>query len=551
MNRRNFLTLTHPKKVVSPTATAKVLSGITPYTGTWDVAQVRHLLKRTMFGATKADIDYFKNLTMTQAVDELLAVPATSPAPPVNNYSPTGDPDVPFGQPWVNAIFPPTTTTVNTPRLVSMRSWWVGNMINQNRSIIEKLILFWHNHFPVEATVVSVPQAVYHYQDMLRQNALGNFRNFVKAVTLDPAMLKYLNGNSNTKNAPDENYARELQELFTIGKDNGISPFLEDDVKAAAKVLTGYRINPLTTPISYYFDSTKHDTTNKQFSAFYGNTLIQGQTGANGANELDDLLDMLLNTNEVALHICRRLYNFFVYYKIDATVETNVIAPLADIFRNGNYEIAPVLSALFKSEHFYDMMQIGCVIKNPLDYYIGLCREFNLQFPTASNLDYQYKAWNYINGKGRENNLEITEPDNVSGFLAYYQSPQFHELWINSDTLPKRIQTTSDLFNGVATNTYNLKLDPVAYTATIPNANDPYVLTDNVLQYLYSMDVGQNSKDYLIAILLSGQTDPSYWTSAWDDYINNPGNVGFYNIVYTRLKAYYIALMEQAEYQLS
>lgn len=550
MNRRNFLTLTHPKKVASPTATAKVLSGLTPYTGTWDVAQVRHLLKRTMFGATKSDIDYFKNMTMTQAVDELLAVPATSPAPPVNNYSQT-DPDVPFGQAWVNAIFPPTVSTVNTPRLTSMRSWWVGNMINQNRSIIEKLILFWHNHFPVEATVVSVPQAVYHYEDMLRQNALGNFRNFVKAVTLNPAMLKYLNGNSNTKNAPDENYARELQELFTVGKDNGISPFLEDDVKAAAKVLTGYRINPLTTPISYYFDSTKHDTTNKQFSAFYGNTVIQGQTGANGANELDDLIDMLLNTNEVALHICRRLYNFFVYYKIDATVETNVIVPLADIFRNGNYEIAPVLSALFKSEHFYDMMQIGCVIKNPLDYYIGLCREFNLQFPTASNLDYQYKAWNYINGKGRENNLEISEPDNVSGFLAYYQSPQFHELWINSDTLPKRIQTTSDLFNGVATNTYNLKLDPVAYTATIPNANDPYVLTDNVLQYLYSMDVGQNSKDYLIAILLSGQTDPSYWTSAWDDYVNNPGNAGFYNIVYTRLKAYYIALMEQAEYQLS
>src|SRR5205823_4891756 len=141
------------------------------------------------------------------------------------------------------------------------------------------------------------------------------------------------------------------------------SQYTENDVKAAAKILTGYTVNTITATSA--FDATRHDTTNKQFSAFYNNTVITGQSGANGQNELDDLLNMIFATNEVAMYICRRIYRFFVYGNIDSTIETNVITPLAAIFRSNNYELKPVLSALFKSEHFFDVLTQGAMIKSP------------------------------------------------------------------------------------------------------------------------------------------------------------------------------------------
>ncbi len=557
MNRRSFLSL-KPNKVQVPLRTHKVLSGLTPYSGTWGIEQVKHLLRRTMFGATKSDVDYFLTKTMTETVNELLTA-SPVPAPPLNDYgngAQTQDPDVPFGQTWVNAAIALSNPLIANARKASLRAWWVGNMLNQERSIIEKMILFWHNHFALEGDVVQSGEAMYYYQNTLRQNALGNFKTFTKQITLDPAMLRYLNGYLNAKNAPDENYARELQELFTVGKDNG-SPFTEDDVKAAAKVLTGHRINPLTAPVSYYFDSTKHDTGNKPFSSFYNNTVIQGQSGLNAGDlELDALLNMIFNTQEVALHICRRLYNFFVYYKIDSTIETNVIEPLAVIFRNNNYEILPVLETLLKSEHFYDVMQIGCIIKNPLDYYIGMRREFSLALPDNTDIVKQYKAWMYFWQQSDYAAMGVGEPDNVSGFLPYYQIPMFHELWINSDTLPKRIDAMENLINGTNIGgLVTLQIDPVAFAETLPNPGNPDDIISDSVKYLYSIDLGQNGVDYLKSILLSGQTDPTYWIDAWNDYVgtplNDPNYQMYYNIVYTRLKSFYQSMMTFAEYQLS
>ncbi len=556
MDRRTFLTF-KPLKGQAPMRTQKVLSGLTPYSGTWGAEQVKHLLKRTMFGATKQDIDYFLSKTMSQSVDEILTASPT-PSPPLNHYgNQTADPDVPFGQTWVNAAIPLSNPLIINARMASLKAWWVANMLHQSRSITEKLLLFWHNHFAVEGELVISGEALYQYQEVLRQFALGNFKAFVKQVTLNPAMLRYLNGYLNSKDAPDENYARELQELFTVGKDGG-TPFTEDDVKAAARVLTGHRFNPFTAPISYYFDFTKHDTGNKTFSAFYGNTVIQGQAGTNGGVlELDALLNMIFDTQEVALHICRKLYNFFVYYKIDSTIETNIIQPLATIFRNNNYEILPVLDALFKSEHFYDFMQVGCVIKNPLDFYTGMAREFGIIFPDNSDINKQYKAWEYLWQRAASTAMEIGEPDSVSGFLPYYQTPMFHELWINSDTLPKRIETMENLLNGVniGGGLATLEINPVAFAETMPDPGNPDSLIADSIKYLYSIDLGPNGRDALKSILLSGQTDPVYWIEAWNDYagtpVNDPNYQMYYNIVYTRLKSFYQSMMTFAEYHLS
>ena len=190
-------------------------------------------------------------------------------------------------------------------------------------------------------------------------------------------MQKYLKGEKKTATAPNENYGRELQELFTIGKDaTGNPPYTEDDVKAAARVLTGWRNDLVAGTTSAngfnsYFDPAKHDTADKQFSAFYNYTQINGLSGTGAVSELDDLLNMIFAKDEVSLFICRKLYRYFVYYEIDAATEQNVIVPLAAVFRSNNYEIVPVLDVLFRSEHFFDVLNQGCLIKNPIDFSVG------------------------------------------------------------------------------------------------------------------------------------------------------------------------------------
>lgn len=361
-------------------------------------------------------------------------------------------------------------------------------------------------------------------------------------------MLRYLNGAQNTQTAPDENYARELQELFTIGKD--LTPsFTEADVQAAARVLTGYRINATT--MDYYFDPTKHDTGNKQFSSFYSDTLITGQTGANGALELDALLDMIFAHPEVAKFVCRKLYRFFVYYQITPDVETNIILPLADIFRNGNYEISPVLSALFKSQHFYDMAILSCHIKNPLDFTIGLCRELSVPIP-APSVSTEYKAYSRINSNTSNMQMNLADPPSVSGWPAYYQDPLFHETWLNTDSYARRmefIEILSENGHFVDSGGYRLKANFVTYVATYDTPDDPNLLIDEAIQLLYTFEVTQTFKDYLKSFLLSGQTSDYYWSDAWNTYINNPTTANF-NTVNTRLKAMFKYLLSQAEYQI-
>ena len=348
-----------------PTGLMKTTAGLNLYTGAWTETEVLHLLRRCTFSPNATMVQTLLTLNPSQAVD-LLFTNATNTVttPPINDYNtatytdPTG---IALGAPWVNAAY--GDSTVNYKRGISMKAWWLKQMINNNNSILEKMVLFWHNHFSTELGTVPDARVYYKHLELIRTYALGNFKTFTRQMTTDVCMLYYLNGYLNTNTSPDENYARELQELFTIGKENTPN-YIEDDVKAAAKVLTGWRINTTTTIPTAYFDSTKHHTSNKQFSSFYGNAVIPYQSGANGALETDVLIDMLFsNQQEVAKFICRKLYRFFIYYTIDSTVETNVIAPLAQIFINNNWDIVPVLKTLFKSEHFFELNSKGCIIK--------------------------------------------------------------------------------------------------------------------------------------------------------------------------------------------
>jgi uncharacterized protein (DUF1800 family) len=555
MDRRDFVTAKRkasPVKAAERKETVRTFAGLNPYNGPWTSNEVAHLLKRTMFGSTIDDINYFVGLGMNQAVDTLLTIPAAPPAPPVKNYNNTNiattDPDyaIPMGQTWVTI----NTADADGQRRNSFKAWWMGLMINQERNIREKMTLFWHNHFSTETNEIGRAIWAYNNNVTCRQYALGNFKQMVRVMTLDVAMLRYLNGYLNINGSPDENYARELQELFTLGKENNPN-YTEPDVIAAARVLTGWKINGTTN--TYFFNSNQHDRNNKQFSSFYNNYVLTGRTGATAGDlELDDLLNMIFGKSiEVSRFIVKKLYRYFVYYKIDATTETTVINPLAQLLVSSNWEIKPVITALLKSEHFFDAVNYGCYIKSPVDLVVSVCREYSIVFPNSTDYVNAYNMWSYIQNFASLLQQNIGDPPDVAGWKAFYQSPQFHEIWVNTDTYPRRNLFTDTMINtGYTRSGQRIVIDPVAFVKKLPNPSDPNALINDALKILYRIDISATSKATLKKqILLSNQDQDFYWSNAWNAYISNPTNAN-YQVVYVRLRDLFKYFMNLAEYQL-
>jgi len=526
--------------------------GLDPYTGAWDTTHVVHLLKRTLFGATVQDINYFKNLTMSAAVDQLLTPAAVPSTKPLNNYGadPTG---VAAFQTWIGTGLTYTDEGMNTNRLRSLQTWWIGQLLNCGRSIHEKMTLFWHNHFAPNALPhLDIPCELWYNQYLtLRKYALGNFPQLMKAITLDPAMLLMLNGSTNTKTSPNENFGRELQELYAIGKgpDGTGSGYTQGDVATAARVLTGHTVD---LNYNYLFQAGDHDDTNKTFSAFYGNQIVTGYSGAAGAGELDTLLAMLFSTQESAKFLCRELYNFFVYYVIDDTIEANIITPLAGVLRNSGYNITATLSVLFKSQHFYDLVNSGaCVIKSPLDLMIGLCREYQVAFP--ADAAGQYNGWSMLAQNASDLQQEILCIPVVAGWDAYYQTPQYHELWINSVTYSERNFITDLLIGtGNMKNGTTLRIDAVGFAGLLSAPQDPNQLIADTLSVLLRPPLSDSDITLLKqTILLGGGTTDVYWTNAWLAYVAAPTDMTAYNTVDARLRSLFKYLMDLPEYHLS
>ncbi len=518
---------------------------LTPYTGSFGTPELRHLLRRTLFGCSNADLAAFSGQSLSQVVTSLLNVPTAASAPPLNAYQAFQvDPDCGLGATWING------TTLNSAlsgslvyeRYKSLRSWWIGNIINQDRTIAQKMLFLWFNHIPTDFQGnVDDPIITYKYLELLRQYSLGNFKAMVLEISKSPAMLMYLDGRYNTKWGVNENYARELQELFTIGKDLP-AYYTEDDVKAAARCLTGWKINDTTR--TSYFDNSLHTTTNKVFSAFYNNTTIVGVNSATaGDTELNALLNMIFANNEVANYVVRKIYRHFVYYKIDSTIETNIIIPLANTFRSNGYNILPIMQELLTSQHFFDAQSVGCYLKNPLDFVLGFIRTFGVN-TTNADLVNQYKNWNYFYDRCNEQDLNLGFPPNVAGYPAYYQAPNYHELW----AIPDNLRDRHNFINTFVSSNYNgMFFDMLAFTNSIPNASDPNALIDAVLTMSHTIDSDTALKTSLKAILLNNLVGDFYWTTAWSNYVANPANTSNTNTVKTRLKNFYKAVFTMAE----
>ena len=562
-----------------------VTSGLAPYTGTFGIREAIHLLNRTGFGNKKAQIDLLvASGSAAAAVNMVLNINPAVPAPPVNWYQNIAADAgaVPYGADWTSnpsPVIDAATTTLqqvsNRNRIEAQRSWLFGQALNSDITIKEKMVWFWYHFLPIDFdainnsnnsfTSTNSARIFYSYFKMFRDNPLGNYKVLIRNLATQPAMMYYLNNQANTASAPDENFAREIMELFTLGKDP-LSQYTQADVVAAAQVLTGWRVQNLNTvnPVTSFIPSF-HKTGVKQFSAFFNNAVIQNPTPtnlANGAVELDAFINLIFTkTQAVSEYICRRLYRYFIYYDIDANIEANVIRPLAQIFVANNWNILPVLDKLFKSEHFFDMANRGVMIKSPFDAVITTLKHFNTTYNvvTPTNHQAQYQVWGYFNNTiCSPMEQRMGSIPNVAGWNAYYQTPAYHEYWINTNTIQKRFAFLERIFGVGYSLNYNglvtlVKVDFIAYVQqfTSINIGNPNELVSECLKYLLPIDLSLAQKNALKQqTLLYLQITDVYWTTAWTNYLSAPNNASYKSLVNDRLKNLIYTIIQLAEYQL-
>jgi uncharacterized protein (DUF1800 family) len=548
MNRRSLLSYSPPNvsdNIVSPIKSpARVLSGLNEFSGTFDYSQLSHLVRRATFGLTYTEL---KNLSKNNLKDILktLLTPSADPAPPVFPST---------GVSWTDKSY---DSNNNSAYVRQMKSWFLSNMLKSGLNIHEKMTLFWHNTLVTEADTVQDARYIYIYYSHLRKFALGNVKEMIKGITTDVAMLRYLNGNTNINGKPNENYARELQELFTIGKGKEIAPgnytnYTEDDIKAAARVLTGWKDNATTLKTTY--DSAKHDSKDKIFSSAYQNYVLKGRTGTNsGVDEMNDLIEMIFRQPETAKNYCRKLYRWFVYYEIDETTEKNVIEPLADILRNNNYEILPVLNALFLSEHFYDSANKWVMIKHPIDFICTSIKQFEVKLPDEKTDGVNYYTFlDKLVTSGALVEMNLLDPPSVAGWVAYYQTPDFYQLWINTSTMPNRNGFTDALIYGSKYYGSPFTWETIDYVkkyVSIPS--DGATLVKDLSNILFDKQMSDKQLTYLGETILM-QGSPLYeWNGIWQTYINNQTNTNAKNAVKNRLNTLLRFMLRMAEYQLS
>ena len=533
------------QNVIGPLSTS-----MDPYSGTWTKQEAAHLLRRTVFGPTFQQIQAAVNVGMDAAVNALLQIPVTSL--PLS-YDPNETISA-VGTTWVNSVYPADATSAQaheTARIKSLGAWLIKRMNTENTTIAEKMCLFWQNHFA--ATLAPDARASYKYHLLIRNHALGNFKQFVKEMTIDPTMLLFLNGATNTLYSPNENYAREILELFTIGKGPQIGPgdytnYKEEDVAAGAKVFTGYiveglRSTTMTAPVSTYYD-VLHDQSTKQFSEHFGNQTIT----ANGATEYADYIELIFQQAQVANFICTKLYRYFVNYDLTTEVQTNVIPVMAQTMLDNNYEILPVMQQLFKSQHFYDVAFRGAIIRNPLEVVFGMfnpCQSVP-NFGLATNSDMYVAMYSYAQTMGQA----YGTPPSVAGWTEYYQAPAFSKLWVNSTTIKSRFDLANfiTLYTGIPVNGSNFKVDALALVTGLSAPDNAVAVIDDLCTVFFpkALTVAQKT---LLKFILTGGLPDFEWTVDYDAYAAAPTNTSVSNPVKSKVEQVLSRIFQMPEFQ--
>ena len=327
----------------------------------------RHLLNRTSFAASTEDVNRFAQLTREQAVDRLLGW--------------TQNPRLTAPPRWVDEpLVPPRRVRMMSDaerklfqreqfeRGVELRAWWISEMLTTSSPFTEKMTLFWHNHFVSSQQKVRSPQLMYRQNLLLRQYALGNFGELLHAVSKNPVMVIYLDSASNRKGQPNENFAREVMELFTLGEGN----YTEGDIKEAARAFTGWSVEPDSG--EFLFRRLQHDDA------------VKTVLGRSGNFDGDAVLDILLAQAQTAEFIVRKLWREFV----SPTPEPQEVTRIAREFRDSRYEIRAALRSLLTSDAFYAPRNRGVLVKSPVDLVVGTLRQF--RFTTGEPTPFVFTA---------------------------------------------------------------------------------------------------------------------------------------------------------------
>ena len=404
-----------------------------------DATDARFLLTRTGFAANASEVTPYIGKTREEAVDALLAGARTEAAtlPPAWVTEPIPSADV--RRAWTQDQRRDDQRE-QSRRYDELRGWWVREMVTTRSPLTERMTLFWHDHFPSAEEKVHYPQLMFRQNALLRRDALGNFGDLLHAVSKDPAMLQYLDGAGSRKGRPNENFAREVMELFTLGEGH----YSQRDVAEAARAYTGWTLDPNT--LAYQFNPKIHDD---------GDKTVLGQMGNFDG---DQVLDILLAQPETATFITTELWREF----ISETPDPAQIAPVAERFRASHYDIKTALRGLFVSEAFWDERNRGVLVKSPAEFVVGAVREFDIGYADQDATPLAAQVRNF-----GEN---LFYPPNVKGWPG-------GENWINSSTLLARKQFIEQLFR--ATEAHGMRpataarepANPMASTMAGPMTN--------------------------------------------------------------------------------
>ena len=372
------------------------------------VEEARHLLNRAGFGASDSEVRALAALSREQAVDQMLAATASEPtiAPPAF----VRDPFRPYYRiRELDADARMAELRQRQQQGFALRAWWLHQMAVTPNPLAERMTLFWHGHFATSQQKVRSVRLMYRQHELLRREALGSFRRLLHEIARDPAMLVYLDNAGSRRQAPNENFAREVMELFTLGE--GL--YTERDVKEAARAFTGWSLDRDTG--EYRYRRMWHDA---------GEKAVLGHTG-----RLDGtaVLDVLLAHPRTAERITAKLWREFISPVPDAAE----VRRLAAIFRGADYEVKPLLRAMLLSDAFWAEANRASLIKSPVDVIVGTLRTFGIQ-----PLDYRPAAF-AVAALGQN----LFTPPNVKGWPG-------GEAWIDASTLLARRQFVDRVFRG-------------------------------------------------------------------------------------------------------
>lgn len=547
------------------------MASLNPRSGPLGRRLAAHLLRRTTLGVTRTEIDAFTQMTAAQAVSSLTEPTGFAlPTPPI-------DPQT--GSTWV---YGNASGGSGYLRQSYMSAWWLKEAYdNTAPHLAQKITWMYHTMFTVGHYERS-SENQFHQIALFRHHTNGSLKELARKIIMDNAMIEYLDSQVSTKWQPNENFPRELLELFTIGKGIQIGPdnyttYTEYDIQTAARIFTGIKKNEDYTWSNYYpntqiakgrVEEGQHDGTNKTFSGAFGGQTITGQTSQqNIEQEFDDFINMVFAQTATSLNFARKIYRFFVHTQITPEIEQDIIAPLAQILRTNNYNLLPALTTLLTSQHFYDEDDtnpddeiIGAKVKSPMEYFVGLTRFFGIDMPpegnTQTDRELHYKTWwreIVLTYFFEEADMHIWSPPSVAGFNAYYQAPAFDKSWISANTLPFRYKIFDILLAGQ--NPINQwQPMPVQFNVmyfvmdqnNITDPRDPYALVEEIVDYLFCEPVSASRLAYFRDDLLLNNHSVAMWQQEWDTFVQTGDDTG----VKPRLEALVRGIVQTPEFQL-